>query len=135
LSDAQLDDTGLPHGYAVREAFEISPMDARRLLDVGGAILIDCRTEEEWEIARVAGAELVPLSEIEDRADEIEADEHTPVLVMCHLGIRSARAALALQRLGFPRARSIVGGIEAWSRAIDPSVPRYARVRGGCQLL
>ncbi len=128
-----MSDSSLPEGYRLREAFEVSAADARVSLDAGDAILVDCRLDDEWEFAHVDGAVHLPLGEIERRADEIEADDETLVLVMCHHGVRSLRAALALQQLGFPQARSVVGGIDLWSQRIDPSVARYERGHGGCK--
>lgn len=133
MHDWVLDERGLPAGYRVREAFEITPSEARDLLARGEAVLIDCRTPEEFACVRVEGAELIPLSEIERRADEIEG-EGRALLVMCHHGVRSQRAALALQQLGHPGARSIIGGIDLWSLTIDPSLPRYERTPTGCRV-
>ncbi len=130
-----LDPSGLPVGYRLRPSFEIWPQDARDLLASGSCVLIDCRTPEEYACVRIEGAELIPLAEIERRADEIEADEDTPVLVICHHGVRSQRAALALQQLGFPQARSIVGGIDLWAVAIDPSLARYERTGSGMRIV
>ncbi len=130
-----LDERGLPMGYRLRSSFEIAPRDARDLLASGACVLIDCRTPEEYACVRIEGAELIPLGEIEQRADEIDADDETPVLVICHHGVRSRRAALALQQLGFPQARSIVGGIDLWAVAIDPCLPRYERTGGGVRVV
>ncbi len=128
-------DPSLPEGYRIRVEYEVSCAQAKASLDAGEAILVDCRTEDEWDLVRLDGAMHLPLSEIEQRFDEIEGDEDTSVLVMCHHGVRSLRVALALQQLGFPLARSIVGGIDLWSQRIDPGVARYERERGGCRAI
>ena len=130
-----MSDPSLPDGYRLREAFEISAADAKAALDAGDAVLVDCRADDEWELVRVDEAVHLAMGEIESRADEIEADDETAVLVMCHHGVRSLRAALALQQLGFRQARSVVGGIDLWSQKIDPTVARYDRGHGGCKAI
>lgn len=84
--------------------------------------LIDVREPWEAEIASIPGARLIPLGQLPDRLEEI--DRGRPVLTVCHAGVRSARAADLLRSEGF-RARSVAGGIDAWSRIVDPAVPRY----------
>ena len=88
-------------------------------------LLLDCRTPEEHATARIAGAVLIPMQEISARLGEIEAWRDKPIVVHCHHGVRSLRVARWLRERGFAGARSLRGGIEAWSVEIDPSVPRY----------
>jgi rhodanese-related sulfurtransferase len=95
-------------------------------------LLIDVRTPDEWEAARVPGAALIPLHELESRADEIDAEKDAPIGVMCHHGARSLKGALILRAMGFTNARSVVGGIDLWSLDIDPAVPRYDHSGGRC---
>ena len=54
-----------------------------------------------------------------------ELDREAEIVVHCRSGVRSARAARLLRAAGFPRVRNLTGGILAWSRDVDPSVPRY----------
>ena len=105
---------------------EISVTDAQRLL--GGPNpprLIDVREPDEWEVARIAGAELLPLSQWPAVAIEKLTDKSQPLVIHCHHGGRSARATAWLLGQGFENASNLAGGIDAWSVAIDPSVPRY----------
>ena len=88
-------------------------------------LLLDCRTPEEHATARIAGALLLPMQELAARIDELEAWRDKPLIVHCHHGVRSLRVAHWLRDRGFSGARSMRGGIEAWSAEIDPSVPRY----------
>jgi rhodanese-related sulfurtransferase len=87
------------------------------------ATLIDVREPEEWEIARIEGAELLPLSRFQewigmlDRADEI--------VVMCHHGVRSGQVCAYLAQEGFPKVSNLAGGIDRWSDEVDPLIPRY----------
>ena len=76
-------------------------------------------------LAALPGSVLVPLDELTERADEIEPPPGALVVAYCHHGVRSLSAAALLDRLGLPGVASLRGGIDAWSREIDPSVPRY----------
>ena len=71
------------------------------------------------------GALLVPLGALASRLDELAAWKDRPIVVHCHHGGRSARAVELLAQRGFTRVENLKGGIDAWSLAIDPSVPRY----------
>ena len=110
------------------EPIEIEPIDVQAL---GAAestadwLLLDCRTSEEHATARIAGAVLIPMQELAGRVDELTAWRNKPVIVHCHHGVRSLRVAHWLRERGFSEARSMRGGIEAWSAEIDSSVPRY----------
>jgi rhodanese-related sulfurtransferase len=87
-------------------------------------VLVDVRNPTEHAYAAIAGSTLIPLYEIEDRASELEAFKGRPIVVYCHLGVRSLDGAAYLQSLGYD-AVSLAGGIEAWSCEIDPKVRRY----------
>jgi rhodanese-related sulfurtransferase len=123
--------TGLAHGHPVRPDWEVTPRQLADLLAQGlpdGGLLVDCRRDEEFAFNRIAGAVHIEMGQIEKRADELEDDEGKrtrPVYVYCHHGMRSMRVAATLRALGFPNAKSLAGGIDAWSAGIDPSVPRY----------
>lgn len=130
---------GLPVGMQLRAGLEISPRDAQIKLADGSLLLIDCRTQEEWETVHVAGSVLIPLHELEQRADEVSqqlADQPqvNAVALLCHHGVRSLKGALALRQLGFSQALSIAGGIDLWSLSVDPSLPQYDRDAGGCRI-
>lgn len=128
---------GLPPGYPFKPDWEITPTEAKRRLDAGRlggeiaharGVLLDCRRPDEWDKCRIAGAALIPMQEIERRADELEDEDggrDRPIVVYCHHGVRSLRVAAALRAMGFTDVRSLAGGIEAWSMGVDPGVPRY----------
>jgi sulfur-carrier protein adenylyltransferase/sulfurtransferase len=85
--------------------------------------LIDVREPHEYQICKIPGSRLIPLGEIALRASEIDtADE---VILQCRSGGRSAKALQTLQTMGFKRLKNLRGGILAWSKEIDPSVPQY----------
>jgi rhodanese-related sulfurtransferase len=104
---------------------EITIDAARTLLAAAEPpVLLDVREPWEFDTAHIAGAKLMPMAEVPARAFN-ELDEEEPVLVLCHHGARSLSVAAWLRNQGFTKAQSISGGIDAWSRSIDPTVPRY----------
>ena len=86
-------------------------------------LLIDVREEAEYEIARIEGAQLLPLSRFDEWAASLDAGVET--VVMCHHGIRSAQVCAYLARAGFEKLHNLAGGIDRWSHDIDADVPRY----------
>lgn len=105
---------------------EISVVEARqRLAGPQPPRLVDVREENEFAFAHIAGAELLPLSQWPAIASEKLTDPAQPILVLCHHGMRSARAGEFLLHHGFTDVTNIAGGIDAWSAEVDPTVPRY----------
>ncbi len=103
---------------------EISPEELKMRLDQGEApFLLDVREPEEWEIAHLPGATLIPRQQLPDRLTELTRARE--VVVYCKSGNRSGQATRLLLQLGFNNVRNLTGGIDAWARRIDPSVPRY----------
>ena len=86
-------------------------------------LLLDVREPWEAQIATIEGATLIPLPQLADRAGEL--DHEASVVVYCHLGVRSEYAARMLAGSGFANVRNLVGGIDAWSRTVDPAIARY----------
>ena len=87
--------------------------------------LIDCREEEELAVCQIAGNEWFPLGTFPEAGGKLTADSARGVVVYCHHGMRSARGASFLRAHGVEKAFSLKGGIDAWSKLIDPEVPRY----------
>ncbi|MBA2621249.1 MAG: hypothetical protein H0U87_08620 [Acidobacteria bacterium] len=85
--------------------------------------LIDVREPLEFEIARIDGAKLLPLSRFREWIETLRAETET--VVMCHHGVRSARVCEYLAQNNFTKVFNLDGGIEAWSLEVDPNVPRY----------
>jgi adenylyltransferase/sulfurtransferase len=105
---------------------EVQAAALRSALDRGeDLLLLDVRQPEEFAIAQIEGARLLPLGELEARIEELGAWRGRRVVVTCHHGMRAARAAGILREHGFARVENLSGGIEAWSLTVDPSVPRY----------
>ena len=88
--------------------------------------LIDCREEDEFAFCRIEGAEIIPLSGfVETVVGRLGTDLAQSLVVYCHHGMRSLQATRFLRKLGYRATFSLRGGIEDWSKEIDPSVPRY----------
>jgi sulfur-carrier protein adenylyltransferase/sulfurtransferase len=85
--------------------------------------LVDVREPHEWEIGRIAGARLAPLSRFPEALASF--DPAREVVVYCKSGVRSAKAVAQLRGAGFRRVWNLAGGILRWSEDVDPSVPRY----------
>ncbi|MEY2565092.1 MAG: sulfur-carrier protein adenylyltransferase/sulfurtransferase [Verrucomicrobiota bacterium] len=85
--------------------------------------LIDVREPWEHDVAKIMGARLIPLGELEDRFTEIPREGI--VIVQCHSGVRSEHGAWLLKQAGFENVYNLEGGIDAWSSEVDPTVPRY----------
>jgi len=103
----------------------ITPAEVKAKLDRGDTFrLIDVREPHEHALARIEGAELLPLSQAQQWIETVPGDQE--VVIFCHHGGRSAQVAdfLASQR-GHRNVSNMVGGINEWSARVDPSVPRY----------
>ncbi|MES2571846.1 MAG: rhodanese-like domain-containing protein [Verrucomicrobiota bacterium] len=104
----------------------ITVQDTKTLLESATPVrLIDVREPDEWELCRIPGAELIPLSQWPSAVSEKLTDPAQPLVIHCHHGGRSARAVDYLLRNGFSDVKNLTGGIDAWSQEIDPGVPRY----------
>jgi len=103
---------------------EITPGELAERLRRGDPIyLLDVRNPEEWEICRLPGAHLIPLPELPARMNEL--DSANEIVAYCKVGARSARAVDLLRQSGFGKLRNLAGGINGWSREVDPAVPLY----------
>jgi len=102
---------------------EISAAETAELLKAGKIKLLDVRTPEEVAIASVAGSVLVDQSLAQEILQNWPKD--TPIVTMCHHGVRSLDAAAYLRGHGFGNTRSMKGGIDVWALQIDESVQRY----------
>ena len=86
-------------------------------------VLLDVREPWEYEKAHIEGTLLIPMREVPARVAQI--DEAKEVVAICHHGGRSMQVAMFLEKNGFKRVHNLVGGIDAWSRSVDPAVPIY----------
>lgn len=104
---------------------EIDCASTQRALGHASCLLLDCREQDEYGVARIDGATLLPMSEIQARLAELEPHRDAHLIVHCHHGMRSLQVAHWLRSQGFAKAQSMCGGIDTWSQLIDPGVPRY----------
>jgi molybdopterin/thiamine biosynthesis adenylyltransferase/rhodanese-related sulfurtransferase len=104
---------------------EVTVQDLKRALDNPhlGVSVLDVREPQEFQIARIDGAQLVPVSALAQQFTELSPAES--YYIYCHTGRRSLWAVEFLRRQGFQSVKSVKGGIDAWSNQIDPTVPKY----------
>jgi monothiol glutaredoxin len=116
-------------GFKIRNPSEpprvkpLAPKDARAMLDRGEPLeLFDVRTTQERSVARIDGTHHL---DADGQSHLLSLDKKTPIAFLCHHGMRSRAAAEQALREGFEDVYNIEGGIDAWSLAVDPNVPRY----------
>ncbi len=111
------------------EQEEQSPLDitprqlAERLRDPIPPLLLDVRQPVERQISDLPGAQMIPLDQLPERLEELHPDQE--MVVFCRAGHRSSRAVELLRAAGFDKVRNLRGGINAWSRDVDPNVRQY----------
>ncbi|HEX8288832.1 MAG TPA: rhodanese-like domain-containing protein [Pyrinomonadaceae bacterium] len=84
---------------------------------------IDVREPQEYSIARINEAELLPLTKFNEWIETLNPEEE--IVVMCHHGVRSANVCMFLARNGFAKVFNLEGGIDSWSLDVDENIPRY----------
>ena len=103
---------------------EIAPRDLQALLESKQPpLVLDVRNPEEIAICRIAGSTVIPLPELPGRLGELNSA--TSMVVHCKSGVRSAKAIALLQGAGFTKLKNLKGGILAWIKDVDPSLPSY----------
>lgn len=105
---------------------QISAPELARLLEEpgGDAIqLLDVREDWEFEIGHLPASTHVPMQRIPAEIGRL--DPQRPLVCICHHGMRSMQVAMYLSHHGFDRVLNLAGGIDAWSREVDPSCPAY----------
>lgn len=114
---------GLPSTRETVTAVELAAELDERSTTGRPLLLLDVREEWEASVATIPGAVLVPLGYLEQELDEVDKD--TEIVAYCHHGMRSASALALLRQKGFASSRHLEGGIDSWSRTVDPTVARY----------
>ncbi len=109
---------------AAKDIQEIEVTELKKWMDQKKKfVLVDVREPSEYQINRIPGSKLIPLGLLPEKVHELDsADE---IVVHCHFGGRSAKAAEFLGKMGFKKVKNLAGGIDAWSQEIDPSCPKY----------
>jgi adenylyltransferase/sulfurtransferase len=107
---------------------EITVKELKQRLDAGlektKTLLLDVREPNEWDIAHIDGAVMIPKDQVKNRLHELSA--YDEILVQCRSGVRSADITrFLINDIGLKKVKNVKGGILAWSREIDPKVPTY----------
>ena len=101
-----------------------APTLAEAMAGRDAPLLVDVRTDPERAVAVIEPSLHVGLDRFVERA-QVEIPKERDVVVYCHVGARSAQAAVWMKANGWPQVRSLAGGIDAWSEQVDQAVPRY----------
>jgi rhodanese-related sulfurtransferase len=91
--------------------------------DSGRILLLDVREDDERAVARIEPSMHIPMNSVPDRLSDLPRDRR--IVVFCHHGGRSYAVAGYLETEGFKDVTNLTGGIDEWSRLVDPNVPRY----------
>jgi rhodanese-related sulfurtransferase len=103
---------------------QIMPQELEERLREGHSlVLLDVREPWEFQRARIEGSVLIPLRDLPRQIDTLNKDAE--IVVMCHHGVRSLHAIQFLSKYGFMKLKNLWGGIDAWSKFVDPKIPRY----------
>lgn len=104
---------------------QMSPQELKQKLDQKSDKLLVVDVREPWEInvCALPGATSIPMRAIPARYPELPKDAE--IVVVCHHGTRSQQVAYFLERAGFENINNLVGGMAAWARDVDPSMPTY----------
>lgn len=86
-------------------------------------VVLDVRERWEYELCHLPDCLWIPMREVPTRLSEVPRD--ATVVVLCHHGTRSLHVAQFLAHHGYPRVLNLSGGIDAWARALDPSMALY----------
>lgn len=106
---------------------EVTAEAVKQRIDAGESLhLIDVREPNEFAICKIEGAKLVPMRSVPGELQDLEKlSAGAALIVFCHHGVRSMNVVHWLREQGVENCASMQGGIDAWSLAVDPSVPRY----------
>ncbi len=115
---------GHDHEVQTGSRWDITPAELKSRLDAHEPLeIIDVREPHEWQIAHIEGARLIPLGELAAHMNEL--DSAREYVLQCKGGTRSLKALEILHTAGFRKLHNLAGGINAWARDVDPTVPVY----------
>jgi molybdopterin/thiamine biosynthesis adenylyltransferase/rhodanese-related sulfurtransferase len=104
----------------------ITPLELKHKQESGeDFLLVDVREPHEYEIVKIPGSVLIPKDKILSGEAFSELPQDKPLVLHCKSGARSAEALAALHKAGFKDAVHVGGGVLAWAREVDPSLPTY----------
>lgn len=113
-------------GQAAAAGSTVTAVELKEMISAGKDFaLIDVREPVEWDIVRLPGATLIPKDRILSGEALAELPQNKPIVLHCKTGIRSAEALAALKKAGFADATHLQGGVIAWAKQVDQSLPVY----------
>jgi len=101
--------------------------EAVQLINHKNALVVDVRTEKEYQGGHVMNALHIPLGMLDDRIQELQAYKNDAVVMVCRTGARSAQAATKLKKQGFTNVHNIGGGMLAWERIKLPTTTEVGK--------
>ena len=105
-------------------AYELSPQEFKDAMDQDpSAVLVDVRESFEWEICKIDGAQLLPLSSFDPATSGLDPEDS--LYLYCYKGKRSMQALKELKKAGFKKLKNLSGGIDLWAEEVDSDMPQY----------
>lgn len=86
-------------------------------------VLLDVREPWEFETCHIDGSVSMPMSTVPNNLKELDTEQ--PIICICHHGVRSMQVGMYLEQQGFPRVINLTGGVDAWARQVDSTMPTY----------
>ena len=124
LSVEEVSETVLAN-HEAEQNIQVTPEElAQRLQEPNPPVIIDVRSREEWDAVHIEGSEFLTQELMQQIMGEWPKDRE--IIFLCHHGVRSLDATAFFAGHGFAKAKSLSGGIDAWSVQVDPSLPRYS---------
>ena len=105
-------------------AYELSPQDFKEAMEQDPAsVLVDVRESFEWDICKIDGAQLLPLSSFETSSSGLDPEDS--IYIYCYKGKRSMLVLKELKKAGFKKLKNLRGGIDLWAEEVDSDMPQY----------
>ncbi len=86
-------------------------------------VLLDVREPWEFETCHIEGSVTMPMNTVPDNLKALDADQ--PIICICHHGVRSMQVGMYLEQQGFTRVINLTGGVDAWAKQVDSTMPTY----------
>lgn len=107
-------------GHAISGIEQIPPAELTRLMNRENAVVVDFRSQEEFEKGHILNARNIPEAELQSRQKELEKFKSSPIVACCSSGASSPKTARSLKALGYERIYILKGGIQAWQSSNLP---------------
>lgn len=102
---------------------QISAKELQQRLKQAPVVILDVREPWEYQQSHIESSVHIPMGQMPQRHNELNPEEE--IVVMCHHGMRSLQVSQYLEKMGFKNISNLSGGIDAWSREVDPNIPTY----------